>query len=475
MMTKKQPSYEPVRALLEKEQAPPLLIRQFEQAFAHLYGDTSGYISGDTIEPVDALPALHELSDCIPAGQKAMSELVMIKLNGGLGTSMGLDRAKSMLPVKEGLSFLDIIARQVLHIRREHEVRTPLLFMNSFSTRNDTLEVLKAYPELGAGQGDIPADFLQNRVPKIRANNGAPAESPDRPELAWCPPGHGDIYICLQSTGLLDRLLENGFRYAFVSNADNLGAVLDPAILGYMAEGQHPFLMEATRRTAADRKGGHLARSPDGRLLLRESAQCPPDEKEEFQNIDRYRYFNTNSLWINLSALRDQLKQHEGVLPLPVMTNRKTLDPRDPESPAIVQLETAMGSALGVIPNAVALDVPRTRFAPVKTTEDLLALRSDCYLINDAHHIVPHPERTLPPIDVRLDPAFYKLIDEFDARFPQGPPSLRQCTAIRVEGDLRFGRNVVCHNEVELINESNTQIDIPDGTQLDGQHRFAKK
>ena len=475
-MTKtNQPSYEPVRELLEKEKAHPLLIHQFERAFKQLYSGESEFVSGTDIEPVATLPALQDLSAYEAAGRHAMNEVAMIKLNGGLGTSMGLNRAKSLLPVKEGLSFLDIIARQVLHIREHFAVHTPLLFMNSFSTRDDTLAALDQYPDLAKGQRAIPPDFLQNRVPKIVADNGAPATHPDRPELAWCPPGHGDIYVCLQTTGLLDQLVDTGYHYAFVSNADNLGAVLDPRILGYMAEKRHPFLMEATARTAADRKGGHLALSRNGQLLLRESAQCPPDEKDEFQDIERYRYFNTNSLWINLPALRDQLKEHDGIMPLPVMINRKNLDPRDPQSPAVIQLETAMGAALAVIPGAVALDVPRTRFAPVKTTDDLLALRSDCFQINDAYHITPHPERSLPAIDVQLDPTYYRLIDEFDRRFPAGAPSLRACAAIRVEGDFRFGRQVICRGTVELINETDEQGVIPDNALLDGTQRIQRK
>ncbi len=473
MSTNTPPSYEPIRALLEKEHAPPLLIRQFRRAFEQLYGGSSGFISGRDIAPVDTLPSLNDLAVYEDPGRKAMNEVVMIKLNGGLGTGMGLDRAKSLLPVKDGLSFLDIIARQILHIRKEFAAQTPLVCMNSFSTRDDTLKVLNGYPELGHGQRDIPLDFLQHRVPKIMLEDGAPAEHPDRPELAWCPPGHGDIYVSLQTTGILDLLIERGLRFAFVSNADNLGAVLDLRILGYMAKDGHPFLMEATARTVADRKGGHLARSDNGPLLLRESAQCPPDEKDDFQDIERYRYFNTNSLWINLPTLRDHLRASEGILPLPVMINRKTLNPRDPQSAPVAQLETAMGAALSVIPNAVALDVPRTRFAPVKTTDDLLALRSDCYCIDEAYHIVPHPDRTLAALNVQLDPEYYRLIDQFDQRFPAGAPSLRECAAILVRGDFRFGQAITCRDRVELVNKTDQPICIPDETMLTGVHSYS--
>ena len=100
---------------------------------------------------------------------------------------------------------------------------------------------------------------------------------------------------------MLDTLLANGYEVAFVSNADNLGAELDPLPLGYFVSERLPFLMEVADRTAADRKGGHLARrKSDGRLALRESAQCPDEDTDAFQDVDRHRYFNTNNLWINL-------------------------------------------------------------------------------------------------------------------------------------------------------------------------------
>lgn len=468
MNTSASPSFEPVRNRLEEDGAPALLIQHMERAFAELYSPSAHVLSETDIDPLSSLPTLDELRDYTAAGNAAMKKAVLIKLNGGLGTSMGLNRAKSLLKVKDGLTFLDIIAKQVLTIREQAHTNTPLLFMDSYSTQSDTLDALSAYPELGDSQDPLPLDFLQHRVPKIEQSTGRPATHPDDPELSWCPPGHGDIYVCLQTTGLLNELLGKGYQYAFVSNADNLGAVLDPRILGYMAEQTIPFIMEATARTPADRKGGHLAGDQQGGLLLRESAQCPPDEKEAFQDIDRYRYFNTNNLWIHLPALKKALDDAGGTLPLPILVNHKTLDPRDPDSRAVVQLETAMGSALSAIPGAQAIDVPRTRFAPVKTTDDLLALRSDCFVINDAFHVVQHPNRTRGTIDIQLDPDYYRFIDSFETRFPEGPPSLLHCTRLRVEGDIVFGSNVRCKGEVNCVNPTERTARIPSDAKLEG-------
>lgn len=455
-----------IRDTLSRDGAHPLLLQSFLRHARLVYDGTTGLVSGREIGPVEALPDFDQLGAMERrAGMEELARTVMIKLNGGLGTGMGLEKAKSLLPVKNGLSFLDIIARQVLHLRKEHQVNLPLLLMTSFSTDRDTLDALDAYPELKSGQGGLPLTFLQNRVPKLLADSLLPADFAADPEKAWCPPGHGDIYTALITSGLLDRLLAQGHRYAFISNADNLGAVIDPVIPGLMSQRNIPFLLEVADRTEADRKGGHLARSAaSGQLLLRESAQCPPEEANEFQDIRRFRYFNTNNLWIDLQALH-QLVATTGAVPaLALMVNRKTVDPRDETSAPVVQLETAMGSAVASFTGAAALRVPRTRFAPVKTTDDLLALWSDAYTLTpDWHiHLVETRRQAGPPV-IKLDPAFYKKIDQFSARFPDGAPSLIGCLSLTVKGDHRFAPGVVVEGSVSLTNATPTQRLVPAG------------
>jgi UTP--glucose-1-phosphate uridylyltransferase len=293
---------------------------------------------------------------------------------------------------------------------------------------------------------------------------------PADPDLEWCPPGHGDIYTALVTSGMLNLLLTAGYEYAFVANADNLGAALDPAILGYFVAERLPFLMEATDRTAADRKGGHLARATDGRLILRESAQCPPQDVAAFQDITRHRFFNTNNLWLNLPALRALLEERQGVLGLPMIRNGKPVDPCDAASTPVYQLETAMGAAIGLFEAAGAVRVPRTRFAPVKTTDDLLAVRSDAYVLTDDFRVAPNPRRRLSePPAVSLDARFYRLIDDLEARFPFGPPSLLDCRRLAVQGDVRFGRDVICRGAVEIANSSAQQAPIADHAVLEGR------
>ena len=359
-----------------------------------------------------------------------------------------MTRAKSLLEVKDGLTFLDIIARQVLALRERSGVRLPLVLMNSFYTRDESLAALERYPELKA---DVPFDFVQGKFPKLLADSLEPAGWPANPELEWAPPGHGDLYTSIVTSGMLDTLIAHGYEYAFVSNSDNLGAVLDERILGWFAREELPFAMEVADRTEADRKGGHLARRAGDGLVLRETAQTADEDLDAFQDVRRHRYFNTNNLWVNLPTLSEVMQARGGVLGLPLIVNRKTVDPSDPESPAVVQIETAMGAAIDVFDGAAALRVPRRRFAPVKTTNDLLALRSDAYVLTPDVHVELAPERDTrgaPLID--LDSAHYKLLRDFEARFAGGPPSLVACDRLEVEGDVRFGSGVVVRGSVRL-------------------------
>jgi len=322
------------------------------------------------------------------------------------------------------------------------------VLMNSFATRDESLAALQRYDELA---GEIPLDFVQNKEPKLRVEDLQPVEWPPNPELEWCPPGHGDIYTALVTSGMLETLLEHGYEHAFVSNSDNLGAVLDPRILAWFAAERIPFLMEVADRTEADRKGGHLAsRASDGQLLLRESAQCSDEDMDFFQDIDRHRYFNTNNLWLRLDRLAEALELNGGLLPLPVIRNQKTVDPRNKKSPAVYQLETAMGAAIECFAGAGALVVPRTRFAPVKTTSDLLALRSDAYVITEDGRAMLAPERKGIPPEIDLDGDHFKLVDQLDAALAGGVPSLLHCRRLTVRGPVRFSSSDRFEGDVVL-------------------------
>jgi UTP--glucose-1-phosphate uridylyltransferase len=443
---------------MRREGLPEIAIDTFEHYERLLREGDTGTLPEAELEPLDDVPSIDDLPEADPS---ALERAVVLKLNGGLGTSMGMTKAKSLLEVKDGHTFLDVIVRQVLHLRERHGADIPLIFMDSFATRDDTLAALERYPELELEE--IPIDFLQGKVPKLSADDLEPLGWEDDPALEWAPPGHGDVYTSLTTSGLLDTLLERDYEYVFVSNSDNLGAVLEPRILTWFAREELPFAAEVVDRTEADRKGGHLARRrDDGGLVLRESAQVPDGDQDAFQDTERHRFFNANSLWINLRALKRTLDERDGVLGLPMIVNKKTADPNDSSSPEVVQLETAMGAAIGVFDGAAAVHVPRGRFVPVKTTNHLLVVRSDAFELADDWTIQLAAGRDAAPI-VELSDEF-KLLRDFESRFPAGPPSLVEAERLEVEGDVRFGRDVKVRGRVRVEGPA----EIPDGAVLEG-------
>ena len=400
------------------------------------------------IRPAEGLPVWEELVAATESADAALlRETALIKLNGGLGTSMGLQQAKSLLEIKPGLTFLDLIVRQVQTLREQSGSHVQLLLMNSFSTSADTMRHLSRYAE-GGFADPAEVEMLHNKVPKLAQDTLEPVSWPARPELEWCPPGHGDIYAALAGSGWLEKLLARGIKYAFISNSDNLGAQLDTRFLRWFAESGAPFVMEVTPRTEADKKGGHLAiRRGDNQPILREVAQCPAEDMPAFQDITRHRFFNTNNLWIRLDVLRDFMAAHGGIVPLPVICNAKHLDPRDAATPAIYQLETAMGAALQCFPGARAVCVPRSRFFPVKTCSDLLLLRSDAVEISPEGAMSLAPECGGKAPVISLDSAHYKLVDSLAAL---GVPSLKHVTRLTVHGQWSFAPGEPLSGEVEV-------------------------
>lgn len=451
--------FKPFRDKFSTTNIPEPAINSFKNAYFKLLNGQKGYISSSEAGPVDRIPHINELEKYKTSQIK---KAAIIKLNGGLGTSMGLQGPKSMLVAKDGLTFLDILVNQVISYNKSHNSYVPLIFMNSFSTERPTLNALLDHPEL---KQSLPTTFIENKVPKVLKEDLSPANWPENPTLEWAPPGHGDIYAALLESGMLDKLLDLEYEYAFISNSDNLGATIDSRIYGYMEQEDIPFLMEVTRRTVNDKKGGHLAQNPNGQLMLREVAQCPESELEDFQNIEKYKYFNTNNIWINLRKTKELLEQNSGNFELPMIVNEKNVDPTNNSSPKVYQLETAMGAAIKIYKGAKAIEVDRDRFIPIKKTTDLLILWSDIYRLNSDYLLESRME--LPSItEVKLDDNYYKFINDMSERFPYGAPSLKQCAKFEVIGDFMFGRDVKAIGKIKLENTSNQQSFIKDNTLL---------
>lgn len=431
-------------------------------AFKHNYDqliqckEFTGMIPESDIEPIDSLPYFYNIIKNNTINKNALlNSVAVLKLNGGLGTSMGLEKAKSLLIVKDGKSFLDLIVEQI------NDSNVIFILMNSFNTSSDTKKKLnllnKPFIEL-----------MQNQSPKVDAITLLPASYTEVPEMEYCPPGHGDIYSSLLGSGLLDKLINIGIKYLFVSNSDNLGATIDINILSYFVTSGKSFMMEVCERTDTDKKGGHLAkRCFDNKLILRERAMCLDEDKHIFEDINKHKYFNTNNIWLDLVQLKNKLESSNGVLKLPLIINTKNVNPCDAKSTPVFQLETAMGSAIECFDNTAAIVVPRIRFIPVKTCNDLFVLRSDLYTINSSGKVEPIIDKI--PV-IKLDDKYYKLIEQFEELVIH-VPSLLEATSLIVNGPIRFEANVVIKGTVVLSNDSNEIVTISNKTYESGFYK----
>lgn len=375
----------------------------FIHAFVRFYeilkkGGTE-YIHESDIEPITGLskPNSSRISKLVSKidgivnnddSQELLDKVMIIKLNGGLGTTMGLDKAKSLLEVKGGYTFLDIILMNLFKMREKYNTYFPLMFMNSFRTSADTLSYIdenygtEINPVFGNDDEMLPLEIIQNHEPKLRASDLCPVEYPNDRSLEWCPPGHGDFYTVFYSSGVLKKYIDCGFEYAFVSNSDNLGAVFDLDILNYFVDTNATIMLELADKTVDDIKGGHVVKNKDGKLLLREVAQITQEDKEIALDPKIHPYFNTNSIWLHLPSLYQKLKEVDGVLELPLIKNIKTVNPNDKESEKVIQIESAIASAICVFDQSAVINVSRSRFLPVKTHEDLERLRSKEYVLD---------------------------------------------------------------------------------------------
>ncbi|KAG6880188.1 hypothetical protein C0992_003852 [Termitomyces sp. T32_za158] len=249
---------------VEMQMFSRLLNRYIAEAGQKLDWEKVYPLPTDRICNYDQLPRLtNELS--------LLKKLAVLKVNGGLGTSMGLDGAKSALEVKNDFTFLDLAIQQIASVNTNHGVDIPLLLMTSFNTHDDTIRITQKYKN---NKQVRIKPFMQSKYPRVMKDSLLPCPK-DRQDdkAAWYPPGHGDLYTSLYRSGELNRLIKEGKEYLFVSNCDNLGAVsvrinlfhpslssdspvhifsVDSRILQHVVDSKADFIMEVTGKTNGD-------------------------------------------------------------------------------------------------------------------------------------------------------------------------------------------------------------------------------
>ncbi|MFT0848633.1 UTP--glucose-1-phosphate uridylyltransferase [Actinomycetaceae bacterium L2_0104] len=416
-------------------------IASFVRVLRRVVAGEKALLPEETIEPLSDPDHLDEIEN-IDVDSDALKKTAVLKLNGGIGTTMGLKGPKSLLEAHGGKSFLDIAILQIQRLRATYGAELPFILLNSTATQSQTNAALQGR---GLEVEGLPLSVLQTVVPRLDPVTLEPIEWPLNSSLEWAPPGHGDLYGVLIRSGLLYELLERGYRYLFVANADNLGAVPDPRIATWFQNTGADFAAEVVRRDAMDVKGGHFARHREsGTIVLRELAQTPPEDLHHFQNVQRHPFLNTNNLWINLESLREVSER--GGPELPLIVNRKIIDPSVDQAPAIIQLESAMGSAIGSFAHSELLEVDNTRFIPVKKMADLLLLRSDAFELNEEGRLIDRCETR--PI-VSLDDEYFSRFEDFSARVPQ-VPSLVQSRSLTVRGDVVIPEGYVARGDAVI-------------------------
>ncbi|XP_057500865.1 UTP--glucose-1-phosphate uridylyltransferase isoform X2 [Actinidia eriantha] len=407
----------------------------------------------EVVVPYDSLAPAPE--DAVET-KKLLDKLVVLKLNGGLGTTMGCTGPKSVIEVRNRLTFLDLIVIQIESLNAKYGCNVPLLLMNSFNTHDDTQKIVEKY----ANSNIEIHTFNQSQYPRLVVDDFIPLPCKGNTgKDGWNPPGHGDVFPSLKNSGKLDALLSQGKEYVFIANSDNLGAVVDLKILNHLVRNKNEYCMEVTPKTLADVKGGTLI-SYEGKVQLLEIAQVPDENVNEFKSIEKFKIFNTNNLWVNLGAIKRLVEAD--ALKMEIIPNPKEVD-----GVKVLQLETAAGAAIRFFDNAIGINVPRSRFLPVKATSDLLLVQSDLYTLNDGF-VIRNPARANPANpSIELGPEFKKVAN-FLSRF-KTIPSIIELDHLKVTGDVWFGADVTLKGKVVIAAKPGVKLEIPDGAVIENK------
>lgn len=228
-----------------------------------------------------------------------------------------------------------------------------------------------------------------------------------------------------------------------------------------MMETGAEYIMELTDKTRADVKGGTLI-NYDGQVRLLEIAQVPKEHVEDFKLIKKFKYFNTNNLWINLRAIKRLVEQN--AIELEIIPNQKLIT-RGKDEISVIQLETAVGAAIRHFEGAHGVVVPRLRFLPVKTCLDLLLVKSDLFhLEHGALKLDPVREGYANPlIKLGLD---FKKVKNFQHHIPHMPKIL-ELDHLTITGNVNIGRNVTLKGTVIIVCSDGQRIDVPNGSILE--------
>lgn len=294
------------------------------------------------------------------------SKIAIVKLNGGLGTTMKCVGPKAIVKVKDDLSFLEIIINQIRVLNKKHNCQVPLILMNSYNTDSDPVmnKIIEDCQDIKILR------FNQSKIPRIDVKSGKAMNLIKEDKTSYCPPGTGDFYESLLYSDIYPELIKMNIKHLFVSNIDNLNATPCPKLVKYLQNNSNlEFGIEVTPKTELDVKGGTFI-DYLGKTKLLELAMVPKEHLNEFYSIEKFKTFNTNNIWLNLERLATTYK-------LDLLKNYKTVNDN-----RVMQIESVIGSAINNFDKTVIFMVGRDRYKPVKKIEDLERIKNE-YSLND--------------------------------------------------------------------------------------------
>lgn len=330
----------------------------------------SGEIAPPATEDIGELPPIdsEESRELEELGLQALKngQCAMVVLAGGMATRMG-GVVKALVEAVPGYRFLDLRLNELRALERRSGQRVPMWLMTSDATNEAIRDALgnQLTP-------DYLETFQQDLSPRLNPDGTLFLDSSGAPSLH--APGHGDLPDALARSGLLRRFVERGGKYVTMTNIDNLGASLDPRIIGYHIRHGKPLTCEVVDKVGTD-KGGIPVRV-DGKPAVMEEFRIPPSF-----DPSTVRVFSTNTFHINAAELLEP----------PLEWTYFTVEKKVEDKP-VIQFERLLNELTSALPTQF-LRLPRTgaesRFLPVKDFPELEARQGEITLVARDRGMLP--------------------------------------------------------------------------------------
>src|SRR5690606_30837738 len=277
---------------------------------------------------------------------------------------------KALVEALPGRTFLDLRVSEVRALEQRFGRRPPLYLMTSYATDQDTRQALGS--ELDAGHVAV---FRQHVSLRLTPNGDLYLDESGAPSLH--AHGHGDFLDAFRESGLLDKFIAGGGRTIMVANLDNLGAALDPAVIGFHLSRGAPCTSEVVDKVGSDR-GGIPVRL-DGKLVVLEEFRLPADFAPS-----RVTVFNVNTFCFDAQTLASL------ELDYTYFRVEKQVD-----GASVIQFERLINELTFVLKTQylrVPRSGPQSRFLPVKDFDELQARRPEIRSALEARGVLNTPD-----------------------------------------------------------------------------------